>query len=253
MSRLKLFRYSGSKSRLLKYYKRTPEGTKRVVEPYLGSGCYLLSTDLPGVGYETNGDIVAMWRWLKQTTPSELKDLHDAVEAIKADPNTPTKPDVRLMLGLSLGQQTYVRINTTGVLVGQLTAWKIYPQNRLPYEQTALCLPRLKDIEVIHGSANEYVHQDGDLLFIDPPYLGTTAGYVEKSRIKNHETCYSASDTIDLVSKTSNPIVFTYGDGAKDHFPDYEWTPVVTRKVPNIRRGGTVDRTEWVSYINLIS
>lgn len=247
---MRLFRYSGNKSRLLKYYRRPPADTKRIVEPYLGSGAYILSTDLPALGYETNGDVVAMWNWLKTTTPAELRELAQAVEDIKSDPATPTKPDVRLMKGLSLGQQTYVRINTTGVLVGQLTAWKIYPQNRLPVEETIKCLPRLKDIEVVHGSADTYTHVDGDLLFVDPPYLGTTAGYNEKSTRREHEKRYTPSDTIDLILKTSNPVVFTYGDGASNHFPDYAWTSVVTRKVPNVRRGGTVDRTEWVAYVN---
>jgi site-specific DNA-adenine methylase len=246
----RLFRYSGSKSRLLKYYRRPPSGTKRIVEPYLGSGCYLLSSGLPGLGYETNGDVVAMWKWLQTTSPAELKDLYRAVEEIKIDPSTPVKPDVRLMLGLNLGQQTYVRINTTGVLVGQLTAWKIYPQNRLPIEQTIACLPLLKDIEVIHGSAALYKHQDGDALFVDPPYLGTTAGYVEKGGNKSHETTYKPLETIDLINSTSNPILVTYGDGAVSHFPGLQWQPVMTRKVPNIRRGGTVDRTEWAAYVN---
>lgn len=246
----RLFRYSGNKARYLKYYRRPPAGTKRVVEPYLGSGAYLLSCDVPGLGYETNGDVVAMWRWLQTAVPGELKDLSIAVEDLKRDPTKPTKPDVRLMAGLSLGQQTYVRINTTGVLVGQLTAWKIYPQNSLPVEQTIACLPRLRDIEVIHGSANEYVHTDGDVLFVDPPYLGTTAGYNEKTSKRSHEKQYTASDTVSLISSTTNPVIFTYGDGASTHFLNYTWTSVVTRKVPNVRRGGTVDRTEWVAYVN---
>jgi site-specific DNA-adenine methylase len=137
----------------------------------------------------------------------------------------------------------------TGVIVGQLTAWKIYPQNSLPVESTIKCLPHLKDIEVVHGSANQYVHADGDLLFVDPPYVGTTAGYVEKSGKKNHEIPYDTNDTIALVSSTTNPVIMTYGDGAGDIFP-YQWELVKRRKVPNVRRGGTVDRTEWVAYVN---
>lgn len=246
---MRLFRYSGSKSRLLKYYRKPPTGTKRIVEPYLGSGSYILSSDLPGIGFESNADVVAMWKWLQTTTPSELKDLYASVEALKNDPATPTKPDVRLMLGLNRGQETYVRVNVTGVLVGQLTSWKIYPQNRLPVDQTIECLPRLKDIEVIHGSANDYVHLDGDCLFVDPPYLGTTGGYVEKSK-GSHEASYRPDDTLRLLKSTGNPVIFTYGDGASSLFPDFDWQAVVTRKVPNIRRGGTVDRTEWVAYVN---
>ena len=251
MKRLKLFRYSGNKHRYIKYYRRPPEGTKRIVEPYLGSGAYWFSTDLPGLGYETNGDVVAMWRWLQTTTPKELEDLSEAVEAVKIDPTNIGKPDVR-RLGLSLGQETYVRINVTGVVVGQLTAWKIYPQYSLPVENTVSCLPRLKDIDIIHGSASGYVHTDGDLLFIDPPYLGTIAGYEEKGK-KSHEAAYDPKETKSLISSTTNPVIFTYGDGAGTAFPEYAWSKVCVRKVPNLRRGGTVDRTESVAYVNWLS
>ncbi len=243
---MKLFRYSGSKSRYLKYYRSPPAGTKRVVEPYLGSGSYILSTSLPGLGYETNGDIVAMWKWLQRTSPHELRDLFDAVEAAKTAASD-GKPDARSM-ALELGAQTYVRINAASVMVGQLKSWKVYPQNRLPIEQTIALLPRLKDIEVIHGLAGDYKHCDGDMLFIDPPYLGTDGGYVEKNN-KSHETDYNPKETIALISSTSNPIAFTYGDGASNTFP-YTWEEVARRKVPNMKRGGTTDRTEWVAYIN---
>ena len=77
-----------------------------------------------------------------------------------------------------------------------------------------------------------------------------TAGYVEKGK-GSHEVCYKPDDTVSILRTTSNPIIFTYGDGANEIFPNYVWHPIVTRKVPNIRRGGTVDRTEWVTYINL--
>jgi len=248
MNRLKLFRYSGNKHRYIKHYRRPPEGTKRIVEPYLGSGAYWFSTDLPCLGYEANGDVVAMWKWLKSTTPKELKELSEAVETIKVDPSNVEKPDVR-RLGLTLGQQTYVRINVTGVVVGQLTAWKIYPQYSLPIENTVRCLPRLKDIDVVHGTAGNYVHTEGDLVFVDPPYLGTTAGYEEKGK-KSHETGYDFKETKSLISSTTNPIIFTYGDGADSIFPEYTWSQVCVRKVPNLRRGGTVDRTESVAYVN---
>jgi site-specific DNA-adenine methylase len=241
-----LFKYSGNKSRLLKYYRTPPAGTKRIVEPYLGSGSAIMASKLPGLGFESNTDLVTMWKWLQRTTPSELNDLNQAVEDLKLQH---VKPDVRL-LDLDVGPQTYVRINVTGVYTGQLTAWKIYPQHKLPIASTIQLLPRLTDVEVRLGTANDYIHQEGDMLFVDPPYLGTIAGYNEKSGKKNHEKSYCASHTVDLIAATSNPVIFTYGDGAATHFPSYDWTSVVTRKVPNIRRGGTVDRTEWVSYIN---
>jgi len=244
---MRLFRYSGNKQRYVKHYRKPLAGTKRVVEPYLGSGAYLLSTDLPGLGYEANGDIVEMWKWLQKSSAVELKEFDDQFRAFKRENSEIIKPDVRLMK-LEIGPQTYVRINVTGVVVGQLNSWKIYPQFNLPIEQTIACLSRLKDIEVIHGSANDYKHQDGDMLFVDPPYINTVGGYVEKHK-KNHEKTYVATDTLDLIRSTSNPIIMTYGDGASNIFP-YKWEFVARRKVPNLRRGGTVDHCEYVSYIN---
>lgn len=245
---MRLFRYSGNKSRYLKHYKKPPQNVKRVVEPYLGSGAYLLSTNLPGLGFETNADVVAMWHWLQKSSPQDLLDLQAEYQTlVRNHPDPHQKPDVRLMK-LDRGPQTYVRVNCTGVVVGQLTAWKIYPQFSLPVEKTIECLERIKDIEVIHGSANDYKHLDDDLLFVDPPYVNTVGGYIEKNK-KDHEKAYSTVDTMRLIESTSNPIIMTYGDGASSLFP-YEWEKVASRKVPNLRKGGTVDRTEWVSYIN---
>ena len=241
-----LFRYSGNKSKLLQFYRKPTSSVKRVVEPYLGSGSYIISCDVPGLGYELNGDLVAMWNWLKCCTPSDLIELDKQVRALK---ETEEKPDVR-KLGLPLGMQTYVRINITGVMVGQLTCWKIYPQHNLPLENTLACLQRLKEIDVIHGTANHYVHSDGDLLFVDPPYVGTTGGYEEKSKKKSHDITYDPNKTLELIKSTNNPIIFTYGTNAPQLFPEYKWEMVKTIKVPNFRKGGTVDRIEWVSYIN---
>lgn len=243
----KPFRYCGNKTRLLKFYRRPLSNVTRIVEPYMGGGSYGLSTDLPCLGYDTNGDVVELWHWLKRQTPESMRALKEKFEAFKTNSKC-TKPDVRDM-GLESGAQTYVRINTTGVITGQLMTWKLYPQHSLPVEKTIACLDKIKTVEVVHGPASLYKHKDGDLLFIDPPYVGTTAGYIEKG-VANHELSYDPRETIELISKTSNPVIFTYGDCARDIFPDYDWQIVTTRKVPNVRKGGTVDRREWVCYVN---
>ena len=240
----KLFKYSGGKSKLVPFYRRPTENTKRVVEPYLGSGSYILSTELPGLGFETNPEVVAMWEWLKTATAEDIRQIDKMVREAKSQHE---KPDVKL-LGLDVGPQTYVRINVTSVVTGQLKSWKIYPQHNIPVNLTIDCLPRLKDIQVVHGTANSYVHQDGDLLFIDPPYVGTDGGYKDKK--VDHGKTYDPEDTKRLIASTSNPIIFTYGDGAQEIFSEYKWEHVKTAKVTNMRKGGTTDRSEWVAYIN---
>ncbi len=246
MSRFnRLFRYSGNKAKLLPLYRPIPYGTKRVVEPYLGSGAFLLNSKLPGLGYEINADLIALWHWLKKATARDLLDLNAMVEDRK---KSEVKPDVRDMK-LDLGPQTYVRVNVCSVVVGQLSSWKVYPQHKLPVEDTIACLPRIRDIEVIHGSGENHVCQEGDFLFVDPPYIGTKGNYVEKGG-KEIELSYDPQNTIRLLD-CSCPAMLTYGSNASETFPCYSWELVKTVKVPNMRKGGTVDRHEYVSYIRM--
>jgi site-specific DNA-adenine methylase len=241
----RLFRYSGNKAKLLSLYRPIPHGIKRIVEPYLGSGAFSLNSSVPAIGYEINRDLYSLWIWLKEASAKDLHDLNRLVEDRKKQEQ---KPDVRDM-NLDLGRQTYVRVNCCSVVVGQLSSWKVYPQHNLPIEETIKCLPRLRDIEVIHGRGESHVADKQDLLFVDPPYVGTVGNYVEKqgSQIEKE---YEPRDTIKLLDGISCPLIFTYGSNAKEIFPQYDWELVKTVKVPNMRKGGTTDRTEWVAYHN---
>jgi len=241
----RLFRYSGNKAKLLPFYRTVPQGVKRVVEPYLGSGAFSLNCAVPAIGYEVNKDLYALWTWLKQATANDLHDLNDLVEDHK---KREEKPDVRDMK-LDLGRQTYVRVNCTSIVVGQLSSWKVYPQHSLPFEETIKCLPKLRDIEVVHGRGETHKPMKDDLLFVDPPYIGTVGNYVEKDG-QQIEKGYDPKDTQKFLEEVSCPVIFTYGSNAKEIFPNYDWELVKTIKVPNMRKGGTTDRTEWVAYIN---
>jgi site-specific DNA-adenine methylase len=218
---------------------------KRVVEPYLGSGAFSINAALPAIGYELNSDLVALWHWLKKASPEDLYDLDALVRDWKSRQE---KPDVRDM-GLDLGRQTYVRVNCCSVVVGQLSSWKVYPQHSLPIEETIKCLPALRQIDIVHGRGEKHIVQSGDLLFVDPPYVGTVGNYVEKGG-DEIEKAYSPQDTLNLLNGVSCPVIFTYGSNAREVFPQFEWELVKTVKVPNMRKGGTVDRTEWVAYLN---
>lgn len=241
-----LCRYSGNKSKLLADYRdHRHMNVSRIVEPYLGSGAFSLNQTLPAVGYEINTALVAMWNWLKECSADDLMELNAFVEDAKSREEKPNVKD----MGLDLGPQTYVRVNVCSVVVGQLSSWRIYPQHSLPIQSTLACIPRLRNIEVRNESANAYEHSAGDLLFIDPPYVGTVGNYKGET---NHEKEYRPEDTVRLISSTTNPIMLTYGTNAPEVFPDYKWHVVKKKKVPNMRKGGTVDRIEYVSYINWI-
>lgn len=240
---LKAFRYSGSKTRLLRYYKQPGSSAKRVVEPYLGSGAYGLNSGLPVLGYEINRDLVALWVWLKQVTVAELVDLNRQVEDHK---KRTQKPDVRDM-GLPHGAEVYVRVNVCSVVVGQLSSWKVYPQHHLPVEDTIACLPRIREVEVVHGDGAGYRDVEGDWLFIDPPYVGTRGNYNDKQG-GNTEHLYDTAQTQALVDRTTRPLVFTYGTGALEIFPSLCWRLIKMSKVPNMRCGGVTVRHEYVAY-----
>jgi len=240
MKPLRLFRYCGNKAKLLHHYRPIPAGTRRIIEPFLGSGAFMLNQCLPGIGYEVNPNLVAMWWWLKQATPDDLMDLNEMVEQAKKRGEMNVR-DMRL----PLGPETYVRVNVTGLVVGQLSSWGIYPQHSLPLTETLRCLPRLRDIEVVQGDGHQFVGDRGDLLFVDPPYIATKANYAKVE--------YNPERTVRMIEASACPTIFTYGTNAREIFPAYDWHKVKTMRVPNMRKGGTVDRSEWVAYINMES
>lgn len=242
-SPLRLFRYSGNKSRLLGLYRPVPSRVTRIVEPYLGSGAYGLNSGLPLLGYEIDPELVGMWRWLQGVDEKRLRDLEKLVEDRK---KLELKPDVRDM-GLESGALTYVRVNVCSVVVGQLSSWKVYPQHRLPIEETIRCLGRLRDVRVMHGRGEDHVFVEGDGLFVDPPYLGTVGNYGD-----GVEDGYRAADTIGLIDRAvaaDVPCMVTYGTNCREVFPSWSWEKVRDVRVPNMRKGGTVDRSEWVAYL----
>lgn len=237
-----LFCYCGNKGRLLDLYRAPPTNTKRIVELYLGSGAFALNHDLPALGIDQDARVVGLWHWLQQTTPAELLALDRLVsEARLLEP----KLDIRT-LPISEGARLYLKINLCGLVVGQWSSWSLYPQHKLPLDRTLKALGQAKQTEVLWGDAAQYVvsHQHpGDLVFIDPPYVGTSANYLS-------EKGYKPSDTLDWLSKITNPVIFAYGDGAPDVFPGLPWEKVKERSVPNFRNGGVVKRMEYVCYLN---
>lgn len=234
---LRLFRYCGNKSKLLHLYRPIPCGVRRIVEPFLGSGAFMLNSGLPGIGYEMNPRIVAMWRWLKQASADDLRGLANLVDRCKKD-----RPSVR-DLGLDSGPEAYVCINVTGLVVGQLSSWTVYPQHSLPIDDTIRCLPRLKEIEVVQGDGHQFVAERGDMLFVDPPYVATNANYAKVE--------YDPNKTVSMIEAWDCPTILTYGSNAESVFPQYQWETVKIVKVPNMRRGGTVDRNEMVTYLRM--
>ena len=240
MMAISISRYSGNKARMLPHYRRPPPGTLRVVEPYLGSGAYVLNSGLPGLGFDTDSRVVALWRWFHTVGSEEIQSLEDILARARA---TTTKPDIR-DLPISEGARLYLKLNVCSAMVGQWSSWKAYPQHRLPIKKTMAALSAARQIEVCHADASSYIEQQraGDMAFLDPPYLGTHANYASDRGY--HEK------TLRLLERLTVPVLLTYGDGAPDIFSGLPWTAVKTRGVPNLRKGGTTNRTEYAAYLN---
>lgn len=243
-----LFKYSGNKWKVLAKLSKPIPSCKRAVELYLGSGAFLLSREEPGLGIDSNPNIIDLWQWLKTVSEARLWELENIrIEAVQKAPDN--KPDVRT-LNLSAAEQLYMRVNVTGVYVGQLSSWKIYPKWKLPVLQSISHQKRLQNITLKLGKAHlDYIEEDGDIVFLDPPYIGTKGNYKQDGK-KGIEEAYKTQDTIDLISRIKSPVVLTYGTDAPLVFPQYNWEVVLKKKVPNIRRGGSVERTEHVAFIN---
>jgi len=223
-----------------------PPGTVRMVEPYLGSGSFTLSAlkkravDV-GVGFDLDPNVITLWRWLQEEGAEDaLRELSLWYEA------QTEKVDVRTIPELSEGARLYLKINVCSVSVGQWSSWSIYPeQHRLPLGATLSWLRWARKMEVLESSALGYEPREGDAVFLDPPYAGTSGNY-------SGEEGYDPKEALAIVDRCREagvPVLFSYGDGADQVYPSLPWELVCIRQVPNLRKGGTVERREYLARI----
>jgi len=229
------FRYSGSKWRLLQKVNFDLPKFNRIVEPYCGSCSFSMCFNKSFVGYDLNSDLIELWNWLKTTTDTRLLKIQQIIS------NCNDKMDVRNIIELSPGEITYIRINMTGLFVGQLSSWKLYKQFNLPIQNTLKCLPHIqKHGTFINKPSNAYNPRNSDLIFLDPPYLHSLSNYIDKSNKKNCDI-YNKLETEELIDKINNvgaKYIFTYGTTAKKDFPGFKWAKILSKKMPNSHKPG---------------
>ncbi len=252
--RKSMFVYHGNKNRLIPKMRSISHlGIKRVVEPFLGSGAYSIAQGLPAVGYEINERLCGVWKWLQNCTAEDLYDLEARYIAnFEGGKNLKVRIDD---CGYSQPEADYVRLQCGGMVPGSLknnlTYWnqKGNRHRSLAITGTINCLEAIRNIEVRCEDGHSHVVEDGDLLFVDPPYLGTQASYISS---KGDPTkLYDPQKTVDLINSTSNPIIMTYGERAEEVFPDFKWEVLTQTLSPNVfdpskRRW----KNEMITYIN---
>lgn len=225
--KLKLFRYSGNKTTfplvdLTEY--------DRIVEPFAGSMGFSLQYDLPALGMDKSSELINLLNWLKSATNNDLEKLRKYEGS---------KINIRTIKELSDEEKTYLRINIASAVVGQLSSWTIYPQHKLPIEATKLAIQKIRNWKFKNDDYQNYVSKKGDFLFIDPPYLGTSGNYNENS--------LNMKDFLKWEEALIVPHIITYSEPIEE--TNSEWICWLTKKVPNIRQGGSKTRKDYYTYI----
>lgn len=250
-----LFRYAGSKRWLRNHLEDLPKH-KRLCELYLGSGSMIFNTTSEGYGIDRNPLIISVYYYLYHSSPQDIINL----EKFRQKSFDKSITDIRkmdiegfgLVSEMAIGALNYIRVNCCGLIAGDFQSYKMYGKKFLPVERTLACLDKLKQSKIKLGEATDYKEKDGDLVFLDPPYLDLKIqGKKEKeiSHMLYKDNTYNPQDTIDLVSRIQSPIIFCYGSTAKEVFPMYDWLFVKSKKVGNVKRGNT-ERSEYITFIN---
>jgi len=238
-----MFRYSGSKKRLIKYLPEPPFGTKRIVEPFAGSLAYSMHHRPKEIfAAEANHLVRGLWNWFVEEAEQErLIELDSMRPKEKIDART---------LGLSEPETTLLRLQTSGAYVGQLSSWVLYPQHEPGIGKMSRNLPYVKSCLKPLRSDFRQTQQDTNcedvMVFFDPVYHQTSGNYSSEEL----GDAINPDELSEWLLGLKCPILFTYGEGAPSRFPSFHWELAVERKVPILRGGGTRDRKEWYAKIN---
>jgi site-specific DNA-adenine methylase len=232
------FRYSGAKKRMLKYLPIPLKGTMQIIEPFAGSLSYSLNYKPKSIiGADSNLLIRELWDYLTHSFTLEKVD-----NILQRRPTN----NIDLRNIYSGPELTLMRLQTSGVYVGQLSSYIHYAQHKSGIKKLFNELESCNLKDTLHPLFNDFkqtfnlTNDLNTICFLDPPYNKTSANYIGNQSVNYR-------DIQDYFISCKCPIFMTYGDGAKDIFPKLTWETLTTRKVPNIRRGGTTDRTEWIT------
>lgn len=239
----KPFRYAGNKSKYFKFYRELPADTKRIVEPFAGSLIFSMQYDLPILASDIEPRIVELYNWLASISEIDLHKLNNWYL------NKRDNFDIRDITILSEPQRTYIKLNAGSMMTGHIDKNIIYRNAKsLPIDNTIACLPKIKNqLTILNVEFDSLEIKSGDLIFIDPPYIGSHNQYgrdIDENDLVNRIK--------QFISKyPDNKFIFTHADGVEYLFPDYDWqfTKEHTLIKSRIKTQSRV-RNEYVAYIN---
>lgn len=227
-SREALFPYSGSKARIIGHLPN-PGGARHICEPFAGSLAYSAYYKPATVTCAESSELVReLLVYLNRSDPYRLRwieRLH--IERVDIDAFGDK-------YGLTRPERTLVRLFTSGAYKGQLNSRLLYPQHRVNINENTMAWFRgceLRIYDDYERALDATADVPGVFTFVDPPYLGTHAGYEGDAK-----AC--------VLSHTWNDGEHTGIMTYHERLPGYAWNLACVRKVPNMRKGGTTDRNE---------
>ena len=236
---MSVFKYSGSKTRLLKHLP-PPKNASTIVEPFAGSAAYSIHYRPDRLLLcEKNTSVRALWEWLRAEATTD--DLHDLERLPWED-----RSDVR-DLKLPVAPETLLRLTASGVMVGQLSSFILLRQNTVNFDKLKAALPWIKKaVGPVGADFRDYQNEPG-FHFVDPPYLKTSGNYVDKKAPKGDCGSIDLDAVMDYCRNVRG--LLTYGHDAKEVMPSMDWKLAKVVKVPKIRTGGTKDRHEHFCFL----
>lgn len=238
-----MFKYSGSKRRMQKYLPPLPKSCTTVVEPFAGALAYSEIHRPSTIVWSESAPLVRglLNHLAREATQESLSYIESLPLEEKVDIDT-----FGDLHELTEPERTLVRLTVSGVYVGQLSSRILYPQHKLQTKRAREALPWFQ-------TANAGGHEDYRLIpeqdpnawwVIDPPYLDTAANYQKGSQT------FDPAEFREWFAGLKAKGFVLYGKGAQELLPDLSWRVYHTRRVANIRRGGTVARPEHIAYFD---
>lgn len=194
-----IVKWQGGKSQLLdEIHKRIPEDTKRIIEPFVGGGAVFLDYEKPAVINDINKGLIEVYKQalnnkknFKAALKKKSNEFNNAtdkkefyLDMRKATPRTELKRAERFVFLNKTAWNGRYRENSKGEFNIPFSGVE---KVNLLLEETKNTIDNLKNVDIHNKDYKEFFewylnenYQEGDFVFIDPPYDDCTISYTSK-------------------------------------------------------------------------